>query len=536
MLFSSYEFIFVFLPVTLVLYGLLGRFSRDWALAWVILASFAFYTWWRPMNLAIIAPSLIFNYLCGLVLLRLAADPAKQATKNVVLAIGIAFNVLFLGYFKYANFAVTVANDVTGADFVLEQIILPLGISFITFQKIAFLVDVSGGRIERFTFRDYLLFVMFFPQLIAGPIVHYRESVPQFQNPVKVDGALIATALTLFVFGLAKKVLLADGIALHVTPIYAAAAAGEHISFVHAWLAAVGFTLQIYFDFSGYSDMACGAALLFGIRLPINFDSPLRATNIIDFWLRWHMTLTRFLTAYVYNPITLAITRWRAKNRKPLFRQKRSALFAFLHVVAWPTMVTMLLSGVWHGAGYTFIFWGALHGLYLVINHAWRQYGAHKPGALTIPARAIGWALTFTGVVVAMVFFRAPDMSSAWNIISGLVGGNGLALPARLAEAAPISVATMTLAGNEVYLPQLIQALAYLVGLLAIALMMPNTSQMLADYEPLLRGSETPPRIAGIGPLIRWRPRLHWMLFVGALGAVAVLRLSGESEFLYWQF
>ena len=303
--------------------SLLGRSSRSLALGWLILASVVFYAWWRPMNLAIIAPSIALNYALGRVLLGLAGDPARARRRTLLLVLGIVFNVCFLGYFKYANFAVTVVDDLSGQDFVFKQVILPLGISFITFQKIAFLIDVAGGRIKAFTLRDYLLFVMFFPQLIAGPIIHYGETIPQFERATcRFDRTLYAVGITLFCFGLFKKVVLADGMAAHVTPVFAYAASGAEATLLQSWLAAVGFTLQIYFDFSGYSDMACGAALFFGVRLPINFNSPLKATSIVDFWLRWHITLTRFLTAYVYNPMALTLTRARAARRLPMLRAR----------------------------------------------------------------------------------------------------------------------------------------------------------------------------------------------------------------------
>src|SRR5262245_23900831 len=272
MLFNSYEYILGFLPVTVLVFLLLGRSSKPLALGWLILASVFFYAWWRPFNLLIIGPSIAVNFAFARVLLGLAGDAARARWRNLILILGIAFNICLLGYFKYANFAVSVVDDLSGQDFVFKQVVLPLGISFITFQKIAFLSDVAGGRFKSFTLRDYLLFVMFFPQLIAGPIIHYGETIPQFQRATcRFDATLYAVGITLFCFGLFKKVVLADGMALHVTPVFAYAATGAEATFVQAWLAAVGFTLQIYFDFSGYSDMACGAALFFGVRLPLNF-------------------------------------------------------------------------------------------------------------------------------------------------------------------------------------------------------------------------------------------------------------------------
>ena len=546
MLFNSYEYILVFLPVTVLVFLLLGRSSRSLALGWLILASIVFYAWWRPLNLAIIAPSIALNYALGRVLLGLAGDPARARRRTALLVLGIVFNVCFLGYFKYANFAVTVVDDLSGQDFVFKQVILPLGISFITFQKIAFLIDVAGGRIRAFTLRDYLLFVMFFPQLIAGPIIHYGETIPQFERATcRFDRTLYAVGITLFCFGLFKKVVLADGMAAHVTPVFAYAASGAEATFLQAWLAAVGFTLQIYFDFSGYSDMACGAALFFGIRLPINFDSPLKATNIIDFWLRWHITLTRFLTAYIYNPMALTLTRARGARRLPMLRARDSHPLAFLHVLVFPTITTMLISGLWHGAGYTFILWGLLHGLYLVVNHLWRQYGPRPAptdaaGEPKPAAQLAGFAVTFLAVVVAMVLFRAPDLAAAGNLLGGMVGLHGLGMPGTR-----FGAAGMHLLDGSVPVHAFASASAILLALLAIALLLPNSVQILAAYEPVLytpkRAAEIPgvlrpvlPRV--MGRPLAWRPTLAWMVLFAALGAVSMIRLTGMSEFLYWQF
>jgi alginate O-acetyltransferase complex protein AlgI len=528
MLFNSYEYILAFLPVTVIVYLLLGRASRSLALVWVIVASVVFYAWWRPWNLAIIGPSIAVNWFLARWLLALAGDAARTGAKRWVLTAGLVFNLLVLGYFKYANFAVGIAGDLTGSDFVFRQVVLPLGISFITFQKIAFLIDVAGGRIKSFTLRDFLLFVMFFPQLIAGPIIHYPETIPQFQTDSgRFRAHLFATAVTLFIFGLFKKVVLADGMAAYVSPVYAYAAAGHDPTMVQSWLAAVGFTLQIYFDFSGYSDMACGAALLFGIRLPLNFDSPLRATSIVDFWLRWHVTLTRFLTAYVYNPIALTLTRRRALARAPMLKGRGSPGAAFLHVLVFPTVTTMFLSGLWHGAGYTYIVWGVVHGAYLAVNHAWRQYGPRRGAAPTALGGLLGWALTFGAVCVAMVIFRAPSIGAAGSLFEGMAGLHGLGLP---------NSGMQLLGDPRVTTWEFLPAALYLVGLFAIAVLLPNSLQVLAAHEPVLYPPARAPRIAGVGPEIRWNPTLPWMLVVMLLATVAMFRLTGQSEFLYWQF
>src|SRR6267154_2270369 len=342
MLFNSYAFIFAFLPVTLAGFFLLGLRSRNLALGWIVVASVAFYAWWRPINVLIIAPSILVNFALARWLLHLTADKARAGLARLVLLLGIGFNVVFLGYFKYVDFLATAANDVIGTNFVLTQVVLPLGISFITFQKIAFLIDVYGRRVPSFSLGDYCLFVLFFPQLIAGPIVHYGEMMPQFQQArCRWDKENIAVGLSLFVFGLFKKVILADGISEQVSPIYEMATTGSEITLLPAWIAAIGFTLQIYFDFSGYSDMALGLARFFGVRLPANFDSPLKATNIIDFWLRWHMTLTRFLTAYLYNPLVLWLTRRRMAKGLPGLASRTPRVGSFFQLLAGPTLLTM---------------------------------------------------------------------------------------------------------------------------------------------------------------------------------------------------
>ena len=495
MLFNSYEFLFLFLPITAGGFYLLGRLSKTAAIRWLILASLFFYAWWRPLNVALIAPSILINFGLARLLQRLLREEKSVAAK-AVLILGVAFNVAFLGYFKYANFFVGAVDDVFGTKYVLERIILPLGISFITFQKIAFLVDVAAKRVVSFTLQDYCLFVLFFPQLIAGPIVHYREVMPQFERAsCRFDQENVAVGSTLFFAGLFKKAVLADGIAPMVTALYAQAAAGHSISLVYAWMAAIGFTLQIYFDFSGYSDMAIGIARLFGVRLPPNFNSPLRARSIVEFWMRWHMTLTRFLTAYLYNPLTLWLTRRRlAKGLKGL-GGKNTTFGSFTTLLMMPTLFTMCISGLWHGAGYTFIFWGFLNGIYLTINHLWtllmRARMAKKLGFHAVMSVA-GPALTFVCVVAGMVFFRSPTMAVARNIVHGLFGMNGAALPSNVWEhlgslGAALHHWGVGVAPKDVEFFPLLQ---WMLGLLLLAFLAPNTQQVLARFEPAL-GVET---------------------------------------------
>ena len=529
MLFNSQEFLFIYLPATLVGFYLLGRVSRQAAILWLILASLVFYGWWRPINILIIGPSIIINYLLGSFLLRLSERGDQSGLSRTVLLLGILFNLLFLGFFKYVDFLYGSINDVFGANLILLHIILPLGISFITFQKIAFLIDVQAGRIKAFTFREYCTFVLFFPQLIAGPIVHYREMMPQFAAATcRFNKENFAVGLTLLFFGLFKKSVLADNIAPLVTPIYQHSAAAGHTPLLLAWLAAVGFTLQIYFDFSGYTDMALGLGRFFGIKLPPNFNSPLKASSIIDFWLRWHMTLTRFLTAYIYNPLVLSLTRRRAVKGLPGFAGRNPAFGSFFSLLIVPLITTMFISGLWHGAGYGFIIWGLIHGVYLIINHGWRVYAAHRwrnRAAYTRFMAPVGFVLTFLAVTVAMIFFRASTVHSAMDLVKGLIGLNGVRLPGGAAAVA------------STYGTDVKQAAMWVAMLLFIALVFPNTLQILAPYEPALgvKPASAAP-IIGRLQIPAWGPSLPWAVAVSVLTAIAIFSTGGPSEFLYWQF
>jgi alginate O-acetyltransferase complex protein AlgI len=543
MLFNSSEFLFVFLPVALSGFYILGTLSRTSAIRWLILVSLVFYAWWRPVNLLIIAPSIVINFAFARILLRLNQGEGSGRASNVVLALGICFNVVFLGFFKYTDFISSTINDVFGANHVLRHIILPLGISFITFQKIAFLVDVQAGRVRSFTFQDYCTFVLFFPQLIAGPIVHYREMMPQFHAAsCRFDKENVAVGLTLLFFGLFKKVVFADNLALLVTPIYDHAAAGGRTSFLLAWMAAIGFTLQIYFDFSGYTDMALGLARFFGIRLPPNFDSPLRASSIIDYWLRWHMTLTRFLTGYIYNPLVLWLTRRRLAKGQPGFGGRNPTVGAFVSLLMFPTVITMFVSGLWHGAGYGFIVWGLLHGIYLTINHAWRVVAAQlwpdRPSYDRVMEPA-GLVLTFVSVSAAMIFFRSPTMTSAIDLVKGIVGLNGIALPRALFDhLGPLTSAfhRVGVFADESWGSQdFVKTAIWISVLTFVALACPNTLQILARYEPALGVKPRSTKLV-IGRIIEWNTSLPWAIAMSAVAAIAIASIGGPSEFLYWQF
>jgi len=400
-LFNSPTFIFLFLPCV-VACGLALR-SRSGVgtgfLAFMVVASLAFYSYTNPWWLPLIVGSILCNYGLGEGIRR------GGGWRRPLLICGVAFNLALLGYYKYADFFILNVNALTDAGIGRLGVILPIGISFYTFQQIAYLVDVYRGQAGRPAFLEYVFFVSFFPQLIAGPIVHHAEIIPQLRACGRTERMVddLATGLTIFFIGLAKKLLLADTFALHATPVFAAADAGVQVTTTDAWVGTLAYGLQIYFDFSGYSDMAIGLARMFGLRLPVNFDSPYKSTSIIDFWRRWHITLSRFLKDYLYIPL--------GGNRLGAPRR-----FANL-------LVTMLLGGLWHGAGWGFVLWGALHGAYLCVNHAFRAI--RGPRTLTRIERVGAAGLTFLAVMLAWVPFRAETLNGALNVWAGLAGLSG---------------------------------------------------------------------------------------------------------------
>ncbi len=533
MLFNSYPFILLFLPAVLVGFFLLGPSRKGLALDWLILASLFFYAWWRPFNVLLIAPSIAINYALVTLLLRLGEE--RPGLSRAAFWAGILFNLAFLGYFKYRNFFMTLSNDIAGTSLILEQLILPLGISFITFQKIALLVDVRAGRVSAVRLPDYALFVLFFPQLIAGPIVHYRELMPQFEKAsVRLRWPDAAVGLTLFFTGLFKKVIFADPIAALIAPTWQHAAIG-HPALLQAWAASLGYMLQLYFDFSGYSEMAMGAARLFGIILPFNFNSPLKAASIIDFWSRWHVTLTRFLTGYIFSPLTLGLTRKRAARGLPIMGGRKTTLRAFLVLLAYPTMVTMLLAGVWHGAGYQFLVFGALHGVALVVNHAWRL---RKPRWWAQEASSVvfsSWLTTFLFVVSAEVFFRATSVADAISILRGMAGLNGVTVPMALAgplnHALGLHVPGVWEGGGD-----FLKIWAWIAAGLIVVLALPNSLEMLAAYDPALGFKVRPAGYTRLLQHLIWVPNAVWAMGLAVITAGGLLSLDRLSDFLYWHF
>lgn len=397
MLFNSYEFIFAFLPITFIIYFYLNsKRLIIGAKGFLVFASLFFYSWWNIVYLPIILSSILFNYVIGNTLAK--KENKSSFNKKSILIFGIVSNLSLLGYFKYADFFIENFNLISSSNIEPLKLLLPLAISFFTFQQIAYLVDSYKNETKEYDFLNYALFVTFFPQLIAGPIVHHKVMMPQFVNKYNLVKKYKNIALGLFIFsiGLFKKVVIADTFAVWATAGFDNV---EVLTLFDAWATSLSYTFQLYFDFSGYTDMAIGAALLFNINLPINFNSPYKATNIQDFWRRWHITLSRFLKDYIYIPL--------GGNRLGSFR-------TYTNLVA-----TFLIGGLWHGAGWTFIFWGLLHGIALAINRAWQNLGFRLP-------KILAWFITFNFVNISWIFFRAKHWDDAINVLKGMFGFNGI--------------------------------------------------------------------------------------------------------------
>ncbi len=519
MLFNSLPFIFLFLPVVLIGFFVLGRFNRLAAAGWLALASFVFYGWWSPKYVLLLAGSILFNYNAGLAIARAALAGEKRRGKRL-LTLAVIANLALLAYYKYANFFLDNINALTGGSLSFGEIILPLGISFFTFTQIAFLVDAHQGKAREFNLVHYGLFVTYFPHLIAGPILHHGEMMPQFgrREIYSADWDNLAAGATMFLIGLFKKVMIADEIGPYGTPFFEAAQGGVALTFIEAWCGALAYTFQLYFDFSGYSDMAVGLSLLFGVRLPVNFHSPYKAVNIIDFWRRWHMTLSRFLRDYLYVPL--------GGNRKSKMRR-------YINL-----MVTMVLGGLWHGAGWTFVLWGALHGLYLVINHAWlglrRSLGQDRHHG-TPWGRRFGCVLTFAAVVAGWVVFRAESVPAALNMLSGMAGLNGFTLPdVWLAKWGAFGqwLAQQGVSFNDSRGLVRTGLINWIIILLAIVWLAPNSQQILGRARPALGVPKDSPYQ---GRLL-WRPALWLAVPAAMLLVLCIVNLHKQSEFLYFQF
>lgn len=520
MLFNSYIFVLTFLPAALLGYWVAVRISARAATVWLIACSLVFYGSWNASFLVLLLCSICFNYSVGT---GLAALPEGQR-RRWLFFVGIAANLLLLAFYKYLGPVVNFFEDYgIITDRAHLNIILPLGISFFTFTQIGYLVDRHDGLGKNLGFPRYMLFVTFFPHLVAGPILHIREVGPQITDPATfcIRGEGLASGLTLFTMGLFKKLVLADPLS---GPVGAAFSHTAGLALFPAWAAALAYTVQLYFDFSGYSDMAIGLARMFNFRFPVNFDSPYKSRNTIEFWTRWHITLSRYLALLLYNPIAMRITRWRVSRGQKVSHKALAKPGAFLQMVAVPTFYTMLLGGIWHGAGIPFIIWGALNALYLVICHAWRVFVPHarnlSPSKTMIAGQIL---LTYIAWTVSTVFFRAATTTDALNMLGGMIGLHGIA-PSLTANARqPESLSTDITA---------IATLTELAVSFAIIWCLPNTQQILADYRPILEDIRQP-----APKWMRWRPSLGWALAIALTMAVCLIMLGKRnSAFLYYAF
>ncbi|QJE97668.1 MBOAT family O-acyltransferase [Luteolibacter luteus] len=505
MLFNSYTYLLLFLPLVALGFHLLRGSKLRLSLGWLVVTSLIFYgVWnpnpeepWSPKYVLMILASCTFNYFLGR---KLSALKHSQPGK-VMLGLGIALNLGALAYFKYAGFLADISTHLTGWPGQIAEITLPLAISFFTFLQIAYLVDAWKGLTEEYHFTDYLLFVTFFPHLIAGPLIHHREMMPQFARN-KHRGLRsndMSVGVTLLALGLFKKVVVADYLARTATPIFDMAAAdGRDPTMLEAWAGAISYTLQLYFDFSGYSDMALGSARIFGIRFPLNFHSPYKATSVVDFWRRWHITLSRFLRDYLYIPL--------GGNRKGPGRR-------YINL-----FITMLLGGLWHGAGWTFIVWGALHGGLLCLNHAW--FAFRKKMSLPKIPTPVAIGMTFFAVLIGWVFFRAHDFHAAKTMLASMFGFNGwTGWP-------PDSM--MAVKGDR--------ALKPIIAGLVLCWFFPNTQQFMKRYLPALGLREFPELRPGPRRWWHWRPTLPWAFFTLAILYGVGREFDKVSEFIYFQF
>lgn len=486
MLFNSYAFIFGFLPISLIGFFGLSHFKLlRFAVVWLVISSLFFYAQWSIDYLPLLLISILFNYQIGSLITK-----SKRASKEskMLLYLGLVFNFGLLGYYKYANFFVDSIGKTLGSNLTIPEIVLPIGISFYTFTQTAYLVDAYRGESEEYDFVTYCLLVTFFPHLIAGPILHHKDIIPQFKQlkTFVLSYKNMALGLSFFVLGLAKKLLIADPVSQWVDPIFKNA---DTVSCIEAWIGALSYTFQLYFDFSGYSDMAVGLGLMLNIRLPINFDSPYKAISVIDFWRRWHITLSNFLRDYLYIPL--------GGNRRGKLRQ---------YANLW---ITMLLGGLWHGAGWPFIVWGGLHGTCLVINHWWRKLHIPLP-------KFLSWAITFIIVLVGWVVFRAHSLTDAIQMLTAMTGVKGIVLHESYQPlqdwmnkfGTPLNGEVPRLSINYMWV------FAVFIGLILWVTLLPNSQQVVQRMK------------------FSW----WWATFIGGIATLCLLSLNQVSVFLYFQF
>jgi alginate O-acetyltransferase complex protein AlgI len=532
MLFIDPDFIFIFVPITVFGFYCVKRFAGAQAsYLWLFVASLVFYGFSYPPYILALLISYAVNYA--------GARRLQETHSRTLLVFMIGLNLAYLGYFKYFNFFVENISALTGARSQFAKVVLPLGISFYTFQQIPYLVGAYNGELRNVGLLKYCVINSFFPHLVAGPIIWHKEIAPQLERGrgEPFDQNMAALGVVFFVIGLFKKVMIADNVAYLADSVFDSAAKGLGLTFFDGWLGAVAYSLQIYFDFSGYSEMAIGLGLLFGLRLPINFFSPYKATNIIEFWRRWHMSMTRFFQEFVYVPLQFGLAR-------------RGAPEPFRYGAI---MFMMLLVGIWHGAGWTWIAWGVLHGVLLCLNHLWRAFrawvGVPYGSRGGTAGRLVGWTLTFLAVSAAWVLFRAKDFESAKLIYEAMFFGHGLVMPTNFYAIVGATLSNWLIAlGANFSGPALgvaaasglqIIALLMLVAFVALA---PNTLQVLGYYTE----NRTPRAFAsdalanfGVGLHSYWTPSWRWAFATGGMFVASLTTLFDDttrSVFIYFNF
>lgn len=508
MLFNSINFVFLFLPITLIaFYGckpfLRPSFAVNAPFLVIVCASLIFYSHWFWPNVFVLCFSILLNFYIGKIF-------QKVHHRKLCLFLGISFNLLLLAYFKYFNFFVENVTALFGNNNFLITVALPLGISFFTFQQIAYLVEGYRGKIRAESLLEYALFVSFFPQLIAGPIVLYEDLRKQYRGRRFgiFDLNMLVGGISIFAIGLSKKILIADQLSSVSDRVFARADAGLTIQFFEAWAGALAYTYQLYFDFSGYSDMAIGLALMFGLYLPINFTSPYKATSIIEFWRRWHVTLSNFLRDYLYIPL--------GGGKKGYYRTMLNLL------------IVMLLGGLWHGAGWNFVFWGFLHGVFLLVNHTYRRYGLLFSNVFS--ATPVAYLLTMISVILAWTFFRAESFQGALNIIDVMFGGNLILMPSELYPFIPEVMHSVLLKESEKDLLYWCGDLTWDVFLIIIIVALgtvglPSSTDLYKSYRQS-------------GDMFVASRRLSFAFLLGTAFVLSILLIYAESanKFLYFQF
>lgn len=505
MIFNSYEFIAIFLPIAFLAVAMAHKIA-GWNAAFVALAiaSLAFYANWGLEFFGILMVSIVSNYVLGSVIIR-SKDNKTQS--RALLTIGVLGNLAGLGYFKYTNFFLDIVNQTTGAEYSHLSILIPIGISFYTFIQIGYLVDAYNGMVKHHNFLRYLTFASLFPCVTAGPLILQREVFDQMEGRKDKfwDFGRIAAGLTLFTIGLFKKVVFADSIAKYSDSVFNGVAAGQSVELATAWLGALAYSFQLYFDFSGYTDMALGLGAIFGILLPLNFNSPFKATNISDFWQRWHMTMTRFFTNYVFQPMAM-------KGMRKAMANEYAPARKFIVSGGWPIVFTMLVAGVWHGSGWVFVLFGLIHGVAIAVNNGWRHF--NMPSLSPI----LGWVLTMLVVICGLVVFRSPDVATATTVLASMFGGGLLAGSQ----------------GIEFVHLDLMNVVPFVAFLCAIVLLMPNSQEIVSIK--WISTTEKPKVFSSFAEKFAWQPKIGWGVAMAIVFVVSFGMIGSDSSFLYYQF